>query len=131
AWERVGWKRTHAYLSPEVALDELRHLVAALDAAERRAADAPSGDQQARNDVECLALAGDAGDGAQAPAPPRGLDGFAHDRDEAGRLEGVVGAEAAGLCQHALDDAAVGDPRVGRALAARALQALRRQDGAD
>ena len=95
-------------ISPvEVALHELRHLVAALDAAERRAAHPPAGDQEARHDVERLALAGHAGDRAQAPAHPRRLDGLAHDGDDAGRLERVVGAEAAG---HLEDASTVSSP---------------------
>ena len=67
-------------ISPaSAALDELGHLVAALDAAEGGAGDAAAGDQVARDDVERLPLAGHAGDGAQAPAHARGLDGLAHD----------------------------------------------------
>ena len=61
-------------LARQPAVDELRHLVAALDAAERGAGDAAAGDQEARDDVERLALAGDAGDRARGPspsAPPR------------------------------------------------------------
>ena len=47
------------------------------------------------NDVERLALARDAAHRREAPAHPRRLDRLAHDVDEAGRLEGVVRAEAA------------------------------------
>src|SRR3954447_24663288 len=105
-------------LAFERALDELRDLVAALDAAERGAADAPAGDQIARDDVERLALAGHAGDGAQAPAHARGLHGLAHDRDDPRRLEGVVGAEAAGLVEDPLDDVGAALPGLGGTLAA-------------
>src|SRR4051812_47125139 len=41
-------ERVDVQITVEVALDELRDLVAALDAAERRAADAPAGDLVAR-----------------------------------------------------------------------------------
>ena len=79
------------------------HVVAALEPAERRAGHAAAGDQEARDDVERLAPAGDAGDGAQPPAHPRRLDRLAHDADVAGRLERVVGAEAAGHLEDRLD----------------------------
>ncbi len=68
--------------------------------------------------VERLAPARDAGDRAQPPAHPRCFDGLAHDRDQPGRLERVVGAEAAGLVQHTLDHVRAAGPSVGRALAA-------------
>ena len=42
-------------------------------------------------------------DRAQTPTHPRRLDRLAHHRDQAGRLERVVGAEAAGLVEHPLD----------------------------
>ena len=71
--ERVRDERIDVDVSREVALDQLRHLLAALDAAERRAADAPAGDQQPRHDVERLTLAGHAGDRAQAPPHARRL----------------------------------------------------------
>src|SRR4051794_33202553 len=50
-------ERVDVDVAVEVALHELRHLVAALHAAERRAAHAPAGDQVAGDDVERLALA--------------------------------------------------------------------------
>ena len=112
-------ERVHVDLAREVAVDELGHLVAALDAAEGRARHAPARDQEARDDVERLALAGHAGDRAEPPAHARRLDGLAHHRDVAGRLERVVGAEAAGLLEDALDDVVAADQQVGRALAAR------------
>ena len=127
-WEMNG----STSISPvHPAVDQLRHLVAALDAAERRAGDAAAGDQEARDHVERLALAGDAGDGAQAPAHARRLDGLAHDLDVAGRLERVVGAEAAGLLEDPLDGVRAADHRVGRALAARELEPLLGQVDAD
>ena len=64
----------------EVAVHELGHAVAALGAAERGARDPAAGDQVARDDLEHLALAGHAGDRAEAPAHARGLDRLAHDR---------------------------------------------------
>ena len=73
-------------------------------------------------DVERLALAGDAGERAQAPAHARRLDGLAHDGDEPGRLERVVGAEAAGHLEDLRDGVVAGDQRVGRALCARQLE---------
>ena len=82
-------------------------------------------------DVERLALAGHAGDGAQPPAHARGFDGFAHHGHQAGGLERVVGAEAAGRLEHALDGVLVGVPAVGRALPARELQALLGEVDAD
>ena len=89
----------------EPAVDERGTLVAALDAAERGAGDAPAGDQEARDDVERLALAGDAAHGRRGPTPiARRLDRLAHHGDVAGRLEGVVGAEAAGRLEDPLDD---------------------------
>ena len=110
-------------LAGQVAVDQDRDLVAALDAAEGGAGDAAAGDQEAGDDVEGLALAGDAGDRAQAPGHPRRFDRLAHHRDVAGRLEGVVGAEAVGHLEDLLDRAAVaaGD-QVGRALAAGQLE---------
>ena len=44
-------------------------------------------------------------------------------RDEPGRLEGVVGAEAAGHLEDLRDGVVAGDQRVGRALGARHLEA--------
>ena len=76
-------------------------------------------------------LPGDAGDRAQAPAHPRRLDRLAHHRDVAGRLEGVVGAEAAGHLEDPLDGVVAADERVGRALAARQLEPRRREVDAD
>src|SRR4051794_3388088 len=111
-------------LAREVAVDELRDLLAALDPAERRAHHAPAGDQVARHDVEGFALARDARHAAGAPSHPGGLDGLAHDADETGRLKGEVGAEAAGLLQHAVDDGVACRPCVRRAVAPRQLEAL-------
>ena len=103
-------------LAGEAALDQRGHVVAALEAAERRAADAPAGDQVARDDVERLAAARRRRDRAQAPAHPRRLDRLAHHGDVAGRLEGVVGAEAAGHLEDRCDGVGAADERVGRAL---------------
>ena len=119
-------------LAGQVAVDQHRHLVAALDAAEGGAGDAAAGDQEARDDVERLALAGDAGDRAEAPAHPRRLDRLAHHLDVAGRLEGVVGAEAAGHLEDLLDR--VRRRRsisVGRALAAGELEPVLGEVDAD
>src|SRR4051812_29949396 len=71
--EPVGDERRDVDVAGERAPDELRHLVAALDAAERRARDAAPRDQEARHDVERLALPGHPGNRAQAPAHPRRL----------------------------------------------------------
>ena len=101
--QRVRDERRDVEPPVERQADELRHLVAALDAAERRAADAAAGDQVPRHDVERLALAGDAGDRAEAPAHARRLDRLAHHVGAARRLEGVVGAEAAGQLEDLLD----------------------------
>src|SRR5262249_34433042 len=110
-------ERIDVDVAVEVALDELRDLVAALDAAEARAAHAPALDQGAGDDAGRLPLAGAARARAQAPAHARGLDRLLHHMHEAGRLEGVVGAEAAGLVEDALDDVLARHPGVGRALA--------------
>ena len=67
--ERVRDERLDVDLAGQPAVDQLRDLVAALDAAERGAGDAAAGDQEARDDVERLALAGDAGDRARGPSP--------------------------------------------------------------
>src|SRR4051794_21227420 len=69
--EGVRHERFDVDLSGQPAVDERRDAVAALHAAERRPRDAPAGDQQARHDVERLALARHARDRAQAPAHAR------------------------------------------------------------
>ena len=66
----VREERVDVDLAVELALHQLRHLVAALDAAERRAGDTAAGDQEPRDHVERLALAGHAGHGAR-PQPIR------------------------------------------------------------
>ena len=75
----------------------------------------PAGDQEPRDDVERLALAGHARDRAEAPAHARGLDGLPHDPHVAGRLEGVVGAEAAGGLDDPLHHVLAAGQRLGRA----------------
>ena len=70
-------------------------------------------------------------DRAQAPAHARRLDRLAHDGDVAGRLEGVVGAEAAGHLEDPLDGVRAADEHVGRALAAGQLEALLGEVDAD
>ena len=85
------------------------HLVASLDAAERRARDPAAGDQKARHDVERLALAGDAAHRREPPAHARRLDRLPHDADVAGRLERVVGAEAAGQLEDLLHGVGAAD----------------------
>src|SRR5262249_54841531 len=54
--DAVRDERVDVDVAVQVALDELRHLVVALHAAERRAGHAPAGDQKARDDVERLPL---------------------------------------------------------------------------
>src|SRR5256714_2438228 len=108
----VGDEGLDVDLPAQVALHELWDLVAPLQSAEGGAAHAPAGDQQARDDVEGLSLARHAGDRAHAPAHAGGFDGFAHHGHETRRLEGVVGAEAAGLLHQALDGLPTGAPPV-------------------
>jgi hypothetical protein len=109
-----------------------RHAVAALGAAERGAGDAAAGDQVAGDDLEHLALAGHAGDRAEAPAQARRLDRLAHHSHETGRLEGVVGAESVGLLEDPLDDVGAAGERLRGALRARMLEPLLGQvDGHD
>ena len=90
-----------------------------LHAAERGARHAAAGDEEARNDVERLALARDAAHRREAPRLARGLDGLPHDGDVAGRLERVVGAEAAGLRADPVDRVVARGPRVRGAVTAR------------
>ena len=111
--ERVG-----VDLAGEPALDERRDAVASLHAAERRAGDPPAGDQVARHDVERLAFAGDARDRAQAPAHARRFDRLPHHGDVTRRLEGVVGAEAAGRLDDPLDRVGAAEHRLRRAVTA-------------
>ena len=66
------------------------------------------------HDVERLPLAGHAAHRREAPAHARGLDRLAHDADVAGRLEGVVGAEASGRLGDPLDDVVAADERLRR-----------------
>src|SRR5256885_6105299 len=66
-------------LAGEVAVDELRYLVASLDAAEGRSGDTPARDQEARDDVQRLALACDATHGREPPAHSGRFDGLPHD----------------------------------------------------
>src|SRR3954471_24002003 len=82
--DAVGDERVDVDVAVQVALHELGHLVAALDAAEGGAGHAAAGDQHARDDVQRLPLAGHAGDRAKAPAHAGGLDGLAHDLHVAG-----------------------------------------------
>ena len=86
------------------------------------------GDQIARNDVERLALARDARDGAEPPAHPRGLDGLAHHVHEPGRLEGVVGAEPARALEDLGDGVGPAGECLGRALARARARAAPRRD---
>ena len=112
-------------ISPrEPALDVLRHLRAALDATEARARDAPARDQQPRDDLEQLALAGDAAHRGQAPRLAGSFDRLAHHRDIARRLDRVIGAEAARLGADPVDGVLPGGARVGRAVTRRLRQAL-------
>ena len=108
-------------------LHEPGHLAAALDAAEGRAGDAAAGDQEARHDLEQLALAGDADHRREPPGLARRLDRLAHDLDVAGGLEGVVAAVAARELAQRIDDAVAGEHRVRRAVVARHREALLRE----
>src|SRR5947209_656004 len=110
--EPVGDERVDVDVPGQVTIDQLRYLLAALDATERRAEHVATGDQVAGNDVERLAPAGDADHAGRAPTHPRRLDGLAHDRDVAGRLERVVGAEAVALLEHSLDHVRAAGPSV-------------------
>jgi hypothetical protein len=96
-----------------------------------RARDAPPGDQVARHDLEHLPAAGHARDRAQAPAHARGLDGLAHDPHAAGRLEGVVRAEAVGHVEDRLHGVVAADEGVRGALAAGHRQAVLGEVDAD
>src|SRR3954468_7042838 len=116
--DAVGDEGVDVDVAVQIALHEPGDLVAALDAAERGAGHAPAGDEQARDDVQRLALAGHAGHGAQAPAHARGPHRPAQHLDVAGGLERVVGAEAPGLVEHALHGVLAGHPGLRRALAA-------------
>src|SRR5205085_3369205 len=87
--DAVGDEGVDVELPVQVELHQLGDLVAALDAAEGRPADAAAGDEVARDDVEGLALAGHADDGAQAPAHAGRLDGLAHYWNQPGGLERV------------------------------------------
>jgi hypothetical protein len=129
--DAVGEERVDVDVPVEVALHELRHLVAALHPAEARARHPAARDQVARDDVQRLALARDAGDGAQAPAHARRLDGLAHDLHVAGRLEGVVRAEAAGHLEDPVDGVRAAHEGVRGALAARELEPVLGQVDAD
>ena len=63
-------------------------------------------------------------DGAEPPAHPRRLDRLAHHGHVAGRLEGVVGAEAARQLQDALDRVRAAEHRLRRTLPLRQLEPL-------
>ena len=117
-------ERVDVDVAGQPAFDERRHALPALHASERRARDAAARDEKARDHVERLALAGHAGDRAEAPAHPGGLDGLAHDLHVAGRLERVVGAEPAGHLDDLLDRALAADHRLGRPLAACQREAI-------
>ena len=75
-------------------------------------------------DVERLALAGNPGHRREAPGHAGGLDRLAHHLDVAGRLEGVVRAEAVGGLEDLLDHVLAADHRLGRALALGQLEPL-------
>src|SRR6266567_3585960 len=77
--ELVRDEAVHVDVAGEVHVDELRNLIASFDTTERRACDAPSGDQEARDDVERLALARDAAHRRQPPAHPRRFHRLTHD----------------------------------------------------
>src|SRR5581483_11040250 len=117
-------QRLDVDLAGEPPLDVLRHLRPALDAAERRSGDAAAGDQEPRHDLEHLALAGNPAHRREPPGLARRLDGLAHDRDVAGRLDRVVRAEAAGLRADPLDGVVAGDAHVGCAVVPRVRETL-------
>ena len=100
---------------------------AALTPPNERAGDAAAGDQQARQHLEHLALAGDAAHRREAPCLARGLDRLLHHRDVAGRLEGVVGAEAARLGADPVDGVVAREARVGGAVVARLREPFLRE----
>src|SRR3954447_3315660 len=127
----VGDERLRVDVTCEPAVDELGHAVAPLDAAEGRARDATAGDQVARHDLEGLTLTRDARDRAQPPAHPGRLDRLPHHRDVACGLERVIGAEAAGRLDDALDDVLAADHRLRRAMPRREGQSLLREVDAD
>ena len=116
-------ERLDVDLAGEPAVDELRHLRPPLHAAERRARDAATRDEEARDDVERLALARDADHRREPPRLARRLDRLAHDVHVAGRLERVVGAEAARLAADPVDGVVGRDARVGRAVVTGAREA--------
>src|SRR4029079_17141940 len=90
-----------------------------------------AGDQIARDDLEDLALAGHAGDGAETPAHAGGFDGLAHYGHVARRLERVVGPEASGHLHDPVDDVGASDHGVRRSLALGKLEALLGEVDAD
>src|SRR5579863_1996064 len=78
----------------------------------------------ARDDIQRVALAGDADHARRAPAHARRFDGLAHDRDVAGGLEGEVRAVAPRLLEHALHDICSAGPSIGGSVVTRELEAL-------
>src|SRR5882757_7817095 len=75
-----------------VPVDDARHLGAATNAAECRAAPVASGDQLERPGADFLARARDADNDRRAPATMTTLEGLAHQVHVANTLEAVVGA---------------------------------------
>src|SRR5215203_2178455 len=66
-------ERVDVDLAGEPAVDEPRDVGSPLDAAERGSGDTPACDEHSRDDVERLALAGDAAQRREAPRLSRGL----------------------------------------------------------
>jgi hypothetical protein len=90
--EHVGDHRVDLDLAVHVPVDDLRHVGAALGAAERRAAPVAAGDQLERPGGDLLAGFGDADDDAGAPAAVAAFERGAHHLGVAGAVEAVVGA---------------------------------------
>src|SRR5262245_42697639 len=111
-------------LAGEPPIDEAGHLGTALHAAEGAAGDAAARDEEARHDVQRLALAGDAAHRRDTPRLTRRLGRLLHHSDMPGRLEGVVGPEAAGLAADPLDRVLRGYAGVGGAVVACFLEPL-------
>ena len=115
-------ERVHVDVAAQVELDQLGHLVASLDAAERGPAHPPPGDEQSGDDVERLALARHAGHRAHAPSHAGGFDRLSHHGDQAGGLERVIGSEASRRLQDPLDGVFIRRPAIGRPVSAGELQ---------
>src|SRR5690606_2677337 len=88
----MGDHRIDLDLALHVHVHDLRHVRAALCAAERGAAPVASGHQLERTGGDFLAGFGHADDDAGAPTPVASLKRGAHDFGVAGGIEGVIRA---------------------------------------